>query len=143
MTTQVIQKAIENKKKEIEKLNKEIIELQRDLESQGFITITCRQLKKEFRIYKWEKKQFKDFPMPKGFDWCEYISFVYLYDNNLIKLEKYPVCYYIKNQSEKNVENGWSLSRLYLGRDLVLYSNYEYLAFSDDDGRVVVERRLK
>ena len=106
-------------------------------------TIKCKKLKKEFRIYKWEDKQFKDFKMPKGFDWAEHKDFIYLYDNDLIELEKYPVFYHTKNQSKKNIKNGWSLSRLCLYWDLDLGSGGGDLADSIASGRVVISRKIE
>jgi len=105
-----------------------------EIETEDYIKVICKKLKKEFRIYKWEDKKFKDFPMPKGFNWAEIFDFVYLYDNDLIELEKYPVYYYLNKISKKNNKSG--LSRLYLDRDL-------NLGYSNSDGRVVISRELK
>jgi len=136
-TTQERITETENKLKELkEKLNLETQEIDKP------IIIICKELKKEFRIYKWENKPFKYFPMPKKFDWCEYSDFIYLYDNDLIELEIYPVYYFTKNQSKKNIKNGWNLSRLYLGRDSYLVSSYDSLASSSSYGRVCICRKL-
>lgn len=97
---------------------------------------------KEFRIIKWEKKPFKDFPMPKGFDWCEPKDFVELYDNDKIKLEVWK-SYMVKNCSKKNVKKGWALSRFFLGGGSDLDSYDWYLEYSSGSGRVVVSRELK
>ena len=91
---------------------------------------------KNFRIYKWSKPV-KDFIMPKGFRLAEEREFIDLYDYSGFEIENYPVVYFTKNRSKLNIKNGWSLSRLYLDRDLNLYSIGGNLAYSDDDGRVV------
>jgi len=119
---------------EIEKLQKQI----KELEDKDFIEIKCKKLNKTFRIYKWENKPFKDFPMPKGFNWAKYSDFVYLYDNDLIELEKYLVEYYVENYSKKNIKNGYDLSRLFVYGDGGLYSEVVVLADSGDYSRVVV-----
>ena len=108
-------------------------------EIEDYEKIVCKKLKKEFRIYKWEDKKFSDFPMPIGFDWAEVFDFVYLYDNDLIKLEKFPVDYFTNKISKKNKP---VLSRLYLSRNLVLVSNWDNLADSGSNGRVVVSKEL-
>jgi len=94
-----------------------------------FITI------KNFRIYKWDKPV-EDFKIPKGFRLAEEREFIDLYDSRF-KIEKYPVIYFTKNRSKSNIKNGWGLSRLYLNRSLNLDSNNNYLAYSNDNGRVV------
>ena len=96
--------------------------------------------KDKFRIYKWNKRV-KDFPMPKGYELAEERDFVDLYDNDKIELEKYPVIYFTKNRSKKNIENGLGLSRLYLNRNLNPNSSSDSLAYSNDDGRVVLVRK--
>ena len=95
--------------------------------------------KDKFRIYKWNKPV-KDFPMPKGYELAEERDFIGFYDNDKIELEKYPVIYFTKNRSKKNIKNGWGLSRLFLDRYLDLNSYYDYLALSYADGRVVLGR---
>jgi len=95
--------------------------------------------KDKFRIYKWDKP-IKDFPMPKGYELAEERDFVDLYDNDKVELEQYPVIYFTKNRSKKNIKNGWGLSRLYLDRDLGLGSPSGFLADSDGSGRVVLVR---
>ena len=95
--------------------------------------------KDKFRIYKWDKSV-KDFPIPEGYELAEERDFIDLYDNDKIELEKYPVIYFTKNKSKKNIKNGLGLSRLYLYWYLGLDSNLSYLAGSDDNGRVVLVR---
>ena len=95
--------------------------------------------KDKFRIYKWDKPV-KDFHMPKGFQLIEERDFIDLYDNDKIELEKYPVIYFTKNRSKKNIKNGWGLSRLFLDRNLYLNSPSGDLAVSVDDVRVVLVR---
>lgn len=97
---------------------------------------------KEFRIYKWENKPFKNFPIPEGFNWSEYFDFVKLINEDKIELEQYPSCYYTKSQFKQNLKD-YGLSRLCLGWGLNLRSSGEGLAGSDADGRVVVVRSLK
>jgi hypothetical protein len=95
--------------------------------------------KDKFRIYEWDKP-IKDFPMPEGYELAEERDFVDLYDDDKVELEKYPIFYFTKNRSKKNIKNGWGLSWLYLGRDLYLCSDDDYLADSNDGGRVVLVR---
>ena len=97
---------------------------------------------KEFRIYKWESKPFRDFPMPKGFDWCEYIDFVELINEKKIELEKYPVEYIVKNQFKTNTKD-YPVSRVCLNGNSNLNSNNWVLDNSNGDGRVVVSRAIK
>jgi len=118
---------------EIEKLQNQIKELENQ-EYQSF-----KLGKKEIRIYKWENKKFKDFPMPKGFDLCEYFDFVKLINEEKIKLEEYPTYYYTKNQFKRNIKNDLKLSRLGAVGGY-LYSGGDYLAGSDVDGRVVISK---
>jgi len=96
--------------------------------------------KDKFRIYKWDKPV-KDFPIPKGYELAEERDFIGFYDNDKIELEKYPVIYFTKNRSKKNIKNGWGLSRLCLYWDLGLNSSYDILADSCDYGRVVIARK--
>jgi hypothetical protein len=93
-----------------------------------------------FRIYKWDKPV-KDFPMPKGFRLAEEREFIDLYDNDKIELENYPVMYFTKNRSKKNIKEGYQLSGLCLVRNLGTVSSYDDLANSYDNGRVVVVRK--
>ena len=111
-----------------------------EIEKEDYIKIICKKLKKEIRIYKWENKKFKDFPMPKGFKWTEVFDFIYLYDNNLIELEEYPVEYFMNKLSKKNKSG---LSRLVLNWVLDLFSFWDYLANSYSSGRVVISREIK
>lgn len=106
-------------------------------------TIKSKKLKKEFRIYKWEDKPFKDFKMPNEFSFAEHSDFIYLYDNNLIELERFPVAYFIKNWSERNIKNGWELSRVYLDGNGILGSYNDGLEDSIVAGRVVVSKEIK
>ena len=111
-------------------------------EIKEFQTIICKELKKELRIYKWEDKPFKDFLMPKGFDWAEHNEFVFIYDNSLIELEKYPVVYMTKNVSKKNIKNSWKLAGFYVGSD-GLVSDFGSLEDSSGSGRVVISKEIK
>lgn len=142
-TTMELKKQIEIKEKELEVLKEKLkLEENKRFIDKNFIQIICKELKKEFRIYKWENKPFKDFPIPKDFKWCKYSDFIYLYDNDLFKIEKYPSVYITENKSNKNIKKGFGVSRLFLGRLLVLFSSDKVLAGSADVGRVVVERKL-
>ena len=110
----------------------------KEIKTEDYIKIICKKLKKEFRIYKWENKKFKEFPMPKGFNWAQMFDFIYLYDNDLIELEKYPVYYFMNKISKKN-----GLSGLYLDGDLNLDSIWGGLADSGSGGRVIISKKLK
>ena len=119
-------KQLEKQKLEIEK---QIEKLKAEEEIKDFIQV------KNFRIYRWSKPV-KDFVIPKGFRIAEEREFIDLYDSGF-KIEKYPVIYFTKNRSKLNIKNGWSLSRLYLGRCLDLGSLDGDLAYSSGNGRVV------
>ena len=106
-----------------------------------YISIICKELKKEFRIYKWEDKPLENFKFPEGFKWAKHSDVIYLYDNDLLKLEQYPVCYFTDAMSKKNKKN-WGVSWLCLYRYLDLYSSNGNLADSDPNSRVVCEREL-
>lgn len=103
---------------------------------------TYKTKTKEIRIYKWENKLFKDFPMPAGFDWCEYFDFVELVNNSNFEFKEFPVIYLTKNQFQRNFGCDWFLSRVYLSRNGVVISNYDDLQDFSDGGRVVVSRNL-
>jgi len=120
---------------EIEKLQKQL----KEQENKDFIEIKVKKLNKIIRIYKWEDKVFKDFIMPKDFNWCEVNDFIYLYDNDLIKLEKYPIYYFCKYINNKHKDK---LSRLYLDGGLDLDSDWDDLASSYSGGRVVVSKEI-
>jgi len=110
------------------------------------IETECQTFKlddKEIRIYKWEGKQFKDFKMPKGFKWCEYFDFVKLINEEKIKLEEHPFCYYCKSQFNINFKRGYNLSWVYFNRDGGVYSYYDDLRNSNDYGRVVISKTIK
>jgi len=111
-----------------------------EIETEDYIKVICEKLNKEFRIYKWENKKFKDFPIPKGFNWASVFDFIYLYDNDLIELEKYPIYYYMNKISKKNRSG---LSGLYLGGGLCLGSLWGGLADSGSGGRVIISKKLK
>jgi len=111
--TLTIENSIEKKKAQVEKLNKDILELQKDLETQDFQTFNYKG--KEIRVYKWEDKRYGDFPMPKGFDWCECQDFIDLINDKKIELEKHPIYYFTKNIFKLNLGD-YPLSRLYLNR---------------------------
>lgn len=130
-------------KDEIEELQSRLEEIEKKeklkQENESYQEIKYKN--KIFRIYKWENKLFKDFPVPEGFNWCEYFDFVKLINENKIKLEEYPIYYYTKNQFKLNLNNGYGLSRVFLGGNaLGVDSGGEYFADSDADGRVVVSK---
>ena len=136
-----LNKQIAQKKKELEFLENE---LKKEQESEKLKEFQSFKLgNKEIKVYKWENKPFKDFPMPKGFGWCEYFDFVGLINEKEKELEKSPVYYYTKNQFKMNIKNGWGLSRFYLDGGLSASSNNVSLAGSIGGGRVVVSRVVK
>ena len=117
------------------KLQEELKKIEEAEKEQDYQKIIYKN--KEFRIYKWENKQFKDFSMPKGFDFAEANEFIELYDNDKIELEVWK--YYItKHISKKQQKKVLGLSWFYLSGDLVLYSSNDVLANSDEGGRVVI-----
>ena len=105
--------------------------------------ITIKYKNKEFRIYRWESKPFRDFKITKGFELTEHKDFMELFDNKLIN---YPnddwEVYFVKHFSKRKQKEGY-ISGLCLYETSGLYSRYEGLASSDDDGRVVVSRRIE
>ena len=125
-------KKIKELQLEIEELKKQI----KELKNQDYQEIKYNG--KIFRIYKWENKEFKDFPIPKGFHWCEYFDFIELINEEEIKLEEYPIFYYTKNQFKNNIKKGWELSRVYFDRDGYVLSYDGNLQDSIGNGRVVV-----
>ena len=97
---------------------------------------------KEFRIYKWEDKPFKDFKIPKKYDWAEYVDVIELANKDkLIFTEPWAEVYICKNQFKRNKD--YPLSRLCLYYDLNLSSGYVYLGSSNDNGRVVLVKLEK
>jgi hypothetical protein len=135
-----LQKSIKIKQKEIDKLNRDIEELRKDLQDQNFQSIIYKG--KEFRIYNWEDKPIKDFPIPKGFDFAEFSDFVELYDEKKIELEVWRY-YHVKHFSKIQQTKEYGLSWLYLNRLLGLWSGNDDLAGSRSGGRVVVSREIK
>ena len=133
-------KDINNRIKEAEDKLLYLKELKGKINNKEFISIKSN--KREFRIYKWENKILKDFPIPKGFEFAEERDFIDLYDNDLIELEQYPIVYFTKNRSQKNIKKGWIFSGLYLNWLLDLGS-VGGLGVSYSDGRVVVVSKLK
>jgi len=107
----------------------------KDIEREDYQTINYN--KKEFRIYKWEDKKFKDFPMPKGYTWAEYFDVVELVNKEKLEFTKpNEETYICKNPFKQNKK--YCLSGLYLGYVLDLYSSNSGLEYSDDSGRVVL-----
>ena len=104
---------------------------------------TIKYKNKEFRIYKWEFKPFRDFKIPKGFELTEHKDFMELFDNKLIDYPKEGwEVYFVKHYSKRKQKEGY-ISGLCLYRNSGLVSWYEDLADSNISGRVVVSRRIK
>lgn len=98
----------------------------------------------EIRIYKWINKSFNDFQMPRGFEWCKATLFIDAINNNKIKLEKYPIEYFFRNVFEKNIKEGYQISRLcLLGGSWPWVRLGTAWALSSSAGRVVVSRKIK
>jgi hypothetical protein len=135
-----LNKSIQEKQSQIDKLNRDIEELKKDLETQDLQKIIYKD--KEFRIYKWEDKPIKAFKIPEGFDFAEFSDFVELYDEKKIELEIWKY-YYVKHFSKIQQNKEYRLSGLCLSRSLNLWSDYDDLAGSDSDGRVCVVRKVK
>ena len=122
---------------QINKLQEELKVIEESEKAKDFQSIIYNE--KEFRIYKWENKPFKDFPMPEGFKWCPYFEFVELVNKEKFKAEEYPIYYYSWNPFELNHKNKyWELARAYLNGDGYWVSYGGNLASSYDNGRVVV-----
>ena len=107
----------------------------KDIEREDYQTINYN--KKEFRIYKWEDKKFKDFPMPKGYTWAEYFDVVELVNKEKLEFTKpYEETYICKNQFKQNKK--YCLSGLCLGDGLGLGSSGSGLGSLSGSGRVVL-----
>ena len=105
--------------------------------------ITIKYKNKEFRIYRWESKPFRDFKIPKGFKLAEHKDFIELFDNKLINYPKKDwEIYFVKHYSKRKQKEGY-ISRLFLDGLSDLGSGDEDLASSYDGGRVVVSRRIE
>jgi hypothetical protein len=141
MTTKIIEKSIKEKQEQIKKLNQDIEKLEADLKKQPADFQEFKINGKTIRVYKWEDKPIKDFIYPKGFQMCEFQDFVDLIDSKKIELETWKY-YFVKHFSKSPWNKEYCLSRLYLGRNLVLYSCNVGLAYSIGDGRVVVQEDI-
>jgi len=132
-TTQQKMKALKSliaeKEKELNKLESEI----KNQPDKDFEVINYNG--KEYRIYKWENKAFKDFVCPKGFEWADFKEFSDLINETKFEWEKYSVFYYSTNLIKNN---HWELARAFLNNDGDWYSFSNRLADSNDYGRVVV-----
>jgi len=93
---------------------------------------------KEYRIYEWENKPFKDFPIPKGYRWATGIELVELINESNYNFEKIK-SYYAAKLFEKSY---WDLFGAYLDGDGWLAVD-GYLPGSDDCGRVVLREVKK
>jgi len=94
----------------------------------------------EFQIHIWENKPFKDFPMPKGFDFADASQVDKLVNDNLFKPEQFK--WYVFKQRYK-INKNYGLSGLYLNWYLSLGSYGESVADSDSDGRVILQKVKK
>ena len=110
------------------------------MKTKEYIEIKCKKLHKTFRIYKWENKKIKDFPMPKGFELAEFNDFNYLSNNDLFEVENYPVEYFVKNWSKKNIKKGGGACGLDRNRDGDWLAAWVRLGYSSADGRVVISK---
>ena len=137
-------KTIKQLEAEKEKIEKQIQELKtKEVSNNQKLNILKKVTykNKEFWIVEWTK-QIKDFPYPKGFQMAEFNDFVELYDNKKIELEVWKY-YFVKHFSKIQQKKKYCLSRLYLYGSLSLNSNNDGLAYSYDDGRVVIVREVK
>lgn len=91
---------------------------------------------KEFQIHMWEDKPFKDFPIPKGFQIAEANDVDKLINDELFIPQQFK--WYVFKQRYPKINKQHGLSRLYLSWNLYLRSNYEFLANSYSDGRVIL-----
>jgi len=129
----ITQEDIENKKKELLELETKFKEQK---ETQVYQEIKYKN--KIFRIYVWEDKKIRDFPMPKGFDFAKFNDFIELYNNDKVELEVWKY-YYLKHFSTKQQTKDYCLSGLCLGGNLSLSSSYCDLDGSSSNGGIVVE----
>lgn len=128
--------------KQIEKLNQQKAKLlaqQETEQNQDFIKLNYKN--KEFRIYEWENKPFKDFPMPQGFNFADASLVDELVNKEIFQPEQYK--WYVFKQRYPKINKDYGLSRLYLDRVLDLGSSGEDLGDWNSDGRVIVMRSQK
>ena len=95
-----------------------------------------------FRIYKWENKPVRDFIYPKGYRMAEFQEFVDLIDSGKFNMEVWKY-YWVKHFLKEQQKTKYCLSRLCLNWNLYLNSDYDDLAISYDDGRVVCIKEKK
>jgi len=122
-------------KQQIEKLQQDL-KLDEQEEKQSEFKL-IKHKGKEYRLYKWENKPFKDFPMPNGFDFAEFKEAVELYNEDKLELESWkPVI--TKHFSKKQQKKQYCLSWLCLCRYSGLHSDSGGLAGSSEGGRILV-----
>jgi len=142
--TEYKEHAIQGEKMKTKKqLLKQIEQLQiqlKELKNSDYTKIIHNN--KEFRIYKWENKPFKEFPIPKGYDFAEYFDVVELINLDKIMFTKpWKEIYVCRNQFKRNKE--YCLSRFYLNVGLNLDSNNSDLDNSNGNGRVIISKVIK
>jgi hypothetical protein len=91
---------------------------------------------KEIRIYKWENKPIKDFPIPKGFRIIEFNEFNELIEKKIIKLEVW-ISYFVKHWNKQMREKGF-MSGVYLSSSGYLFSDSYFIDYSYVSGWVVI-----
>lgn len=96
---------------------------------------------KEFRIYIWKKRQLKDFPMPKEFDFAKYLDFVELVNKKKLIGEVWKD-YFTKTSFKHNKYWIFAKTCFFKSGDWCSSDN-SGLSDSSENGRVVVSRRIK
>lgn len=122
-------------KQQREELDKQIKELEEQEKLRDFQVINYKG--KEYRIYKWENKSFKDFSCPEGFQWADFKEFSDLVNETKFSWEQ-NVWFYSTNLLKNNY---WKLARACLYGDDSWYSVSDNLAGSSDYRRVVLKEK--
>ena len=121
-------------KSEIARLQDKLKVLEEAEKKKSFKEIKYKN--KTFRLYLWKNKPIGDLKVD-GFEIAKFKDLIELYDNDKIELEILkPV--FVKHFSKKQQKKEYRFSRVYLDNDLDLYSFNDYLAGSNEDGRVLM-----
>ncbi len=116
--------------KQLEKKKLEIEEKIEALKNNDFIKV------KNFRIYKWEDKEIREFVYPEGYRMAEFQEFTDLIDSGDIELEVWKY-YWVKHFLKSQWDKEYCLSRVCLNRVGVVDAVVDGLSDSDGGGRVV------
>ena len=132
-------------KQQIEKKEKEIKVLKEKLENESLKSFRCKELNLEITPLKEWTKPYNEIVIPKGWRLLKTHEYFYLieegYENQLIGKFKNEYNYAWTQQTNYAKKNNYA-SRVYFDRNGIVYSNYDYLQNSYDNGRVAFCRKL-